>query len=66
MSQILFYAALVALGLVLIVLGLGIYSLFKGGDFSKNWSNKLMRLRVLMQAIAIILLMIFVWWTRGH
>ena len=66
MSQILFYAALVALGLVLIVLGLGIYSLFKGGDFSKNWSTKLMRLRVLMQAIAIILLMIFVWWTRGH
>ena len=66
MRPILFYAALVALGLVLIVLGLGIYSLFKGGDFSKNWSNKLMRLRVLMQAIAIILLMIFVWWTRGH
>ena len=41
-------------------LGLGIYSLAKGGEFAKNNSNKLMRLRVTFQAIAVALLMLFV------
>ena len=40
-------------------LGLGIYSLAKGGDFAKNNSNKLMRARVAAQAIAIALLILF-------
>ena len=45
----LIYAALAA---VSIVLALGIYSLFRGGEFGRSYSNKLMRLRVLTQAIA--------------
>ena len=44
------------LGVVAIVLILGIYTLFKGGDTSKKYSNKLMQLRVLLQFIAIIVL----------
>jgi heme/copper-type cytochrome/quinol oxidase subunit 2 len=44
------------LGVVAIVLILGIYTLFKGGDTSKKYSNKLMQLRVLLQFIAIIIL----------
>ena len=44
------------LGVVAIVLLLGIYTLFKGGDTSKKYSNKLMQLRVLLQFIAIIVL----------
>ena len=39
-------------------LGLGIYSLAKGGDFAKNNSNRLMRLRVIFQAIAVALLVL--------
>jgi len=31
--------------------------LFRGGDFGRSWSNKAMRLRVLMQFIAILVLM---------
>ena len=44
---------LIAVGVVLI---LGIGTLFKGGQTSKKYSNKLMQLRVLLQFIAIIVL----------
>jgi nitrogen fixation-related uncharacterized protein len=56
-------AALVA---VTAVLALGIYALFRGGDFGRSYSNKLMRLRVLMQAIAIAVLVTAVWWRTRH
>jgi heme/copper-type cytochrome/quinol oxidase subunit 2 len=46
------------LGAVGIVLILGIYTLFKGGDTSKKYSNKLMQLRVLLQFIAVIILVL--------
>jgi hypothetical protein len=55
----LIYAALAA---VATVLALGIYSLFRGGDFGRSWSNKLMRLRVLTQAVAVAVLVLAVWW----
>ena len=45
-----------ALAAVAITLGVGIYSLFRGGDFSRSWSNKLMRLRVILQFCAILIL----------
>jgi hypothetical protein len=57
MSNFLFN--LVGFGLlaaVAIVLLMGIYTLFKGGDTSKKYSNKLMQLRVLLQFIAIVVL----------
>jgi hypothetical protein len=56
-------AALIA---VVIVLALGIYALFRGGDFGRSYSNKLMRLRVVAQAIAIAVLMGAVWWRSSH
>jgi hypothetical protein len=55
----------VALGAVLITLGVGIYSLFRGGDFGRTWSNKLMRLRVVLQFCAILVVVAAAWW-RGH
>ena len=56
-------AALVA---VTIVLALGIYTLFRGGEVARSYSNKLMRLRVVMQAVAIAVLVAAFWWrTRG-
>ena len=58
----LIYAALAAVATVLAV---GLYSLFRGGDFGRSWSNKLMRLRVLTQAIAVAVLVLVVWW-RGQ
>ena len=48
------------------VLAFGIYSLFRGGDFARSNSNKLMRLRVVMQALAIVVLMGAVWYRARH
>tara|TARA_B100000073_G_scaffold31411_1_gene23867 strand:+ start:2958 stop:3161 length:204 start_codon:yes stop_codon:yes gene_type:complete len=53
---------LIAVGIVLI---LGIGTLFKGGDTSKKYSNKLMQLRVLLQFIAIILLIVFAYFFKN-
>jgi Hypoxia induced protein conserved region len=47
----------VAVGLVFLVLCAGLYTLWKGGDTARTWSNKLMRIRVLAQFIAIIIIM---------
>jgi uncharacterized membrane protein len=55
-----------SLAAVAIVLAVGIYSLFRGGDFARSYSNKLMRLRVLMQAIAVAILAGAIWWRTHH
>lgn len=55
----LFYSALAAMAGVLVVLGFGITSLVRGGDFREKWSNKLMRLRILLQAVAVVCLAAF-------
>ena len=55
-----------ALMAVTLVLALGIYALFRGGDFGRSYSNKLMRLRVLAQAVAIAVLVGAVWWRAHH
>ena len=51
---------------VLAVLIAGLYSMGKGGDFSRKWSNKLMRLRVALQAVAIVIIMIGFFLARHH
>ncbi len=56
----------VSLAAVLIALGLGLYALFRGGDFGRSWSNKLMRLRVLMQFIAVVVLVAAYYWRSNH
>ena len=58
------YLVPVALGAVFLTLMAGIYSLFRGGDFNRSYSNKLMRLRVLMQFIAIIVLMAALYFSK--
>jgi hypothetical protein len=50
---------LVALGLAavaLILLG-GLYTLWIGGETSRNWSNRLMRMRVLAQFITVLIIL---------
>ncbi|MDB5420832.1 MAG: hypothetical protein JWR59_779 [Brevundimonas sp.] len=57
---------LLAIAGVTITLGFGIYSLYRGGDYARSNSNKLMRLRVVMQATAVVLLMLGLWWKATH
>ena len=51
--------------IVAVVLVLGIGTLFKGGETSKKYSNKLMQLRVLFQLIAIIVLIGFAYFFKN-
>lgn len=44
-------------GATLLVLCVGIYAMFRGGSFNRSYSNKLMRLRVLLQFITIVIAM---------
>ena len=60
--KILSITLLIAVGIVLI---LGIGTLFKGGNTSKKYSNKLMQLRVLLQFIAIIALVAFAYFFKN-
>lgn len=53
-----------ALLAVTATLGWGIYSLYRGGEYARSRSNKLMRLRVVLQAVAIIILVIAFWWRK--
>ena len=52
--------------LVVIVLMIGLGGFAFGGDFNKKYANKLMRLRILLQAIAILLIIFFVYFSRGN
>ena len=56
---------IVLLIVVAVVLILGIGTLFKGGETSKKYSNKLMQLRVLLQFIAIIVLVCFAYFFKN-
>ena len=51
--------------LVVIVLMIGLGGFAFGGEFNKKYSNKLMRLRILLQAMAILLIIFFVYFSRG-
>jgi len=63
MSSFLTYLTLVVMALVALVLVRGLFNMLKGG--SGNTSNKLMQMRVLLQAIAIALMMLTLWITGG-
>ena len=49
-----------------LILCFGIFTLFRGGDFGRSWSNKAMRARVVAQFIAILVLVAAMWWTKMH
>ncbi len=55
MQLILNILIILVMGAVVVILGLGLWNMFRGGD--GNTSQKLMRARVIMQAVALALLM---------
>jgi hypothetical protein len=60
----------ILLGLALIAvaatLAMGFYALFRGGQFGRAWSNRLMRLRVVLQFVAILILAALFWLNQSH
>ena len=57
---------IIACVLVVIVLMIGLGGFAFGGEFNKRYANKIMRLRILLQAIAILLIIVFVYFSRGE
>jgi hypothetical protein len=53
------YLVPIAIGAVAIVLLLGLINMMRGG--SPNTSQKLMRLRVLLQFVAVVVIMLTIW-----
>ena len=58
MQFVLNFGLIIFSAAVFIVLTIGIIAMARGDSFNKNWSQKLMRMRVLLQAIAVLLIVI--------
>lgn len=56
----------VAIAAVAVTLGFGIRSLYQTGPEARSRSNRLMRLRVALQALAVVLLVVAMWWKSTH
>ena len=56
---------IVACLLVVIVLMIGLGGFAFGGEFNRKYANKIMCLRILLQAVAILLIILFVYFSRG-
>lgn len=63
MSTVTYVLAIIAMGLVAVVLVRGLINMGKGNN--PSLSNRLMQMRILLQAIAIILIMLTLWLTGG-
>jgi Hypoxia induced protein conserved region len=56
----------VAVGIVFLVLCMGLYTLFRGGAVAASWSNKLMRIRIAAQAVAIAIILAVLYFGQKH
>jgi hypothetical protein len=65
MQETVFILLIVAMAATLGVLFFGFYSMARGGEFNRRNANKLMRLRVVAQGVAILLFLLFVLLLRG-
>lgn len=61
----LFIVVAIAVLIVLFILLTGIGGFAKGGDFNRKHANRIMRYRIYAQAVAIVLILLFVLVRRG-
>lgn len=61
----LFILVVIAVAIVAIILLTGIGGFARGGDFNKKHANRIMRWRIYAQAVAIALILVFVYFRRG-
>lgn len=57
----LFILVAVACAVVVVILMVGVGGFARGGAFNAKYANKIMRLRLLAQFVAVILILVFVW-----
>ena len=46
------------------ILGWGVLTMARGGDYNVKNSNRIMRYRIIFQAIALIIILGLMWWQR--
>ncbi|MCC0063090.1 MAG: twin transmembrane helix small protein [Defluviimonas sp.] len=56
----LFYIVMLACFAVVVILMIGIGGFAKGGEFNRKHANRIMRYRIIAQAIAVALILLFV------
>lgn len=56
----LYYIVVGAVLLVLIILMIGLGSFTSGGEFNRKYANKLMRMRIIAQALAVGLILLYI------
>ncbi|HHY48650.1 MAG: twin transmembrane helix small protein [Pseudomonadota bacterium] len=61
----LFWIVAAACIAVLVILLIGIGGFAKGGDFNRKHANRIMRYRIAAQAVAVALILLFVWLRRS-
>lgn len=61
-DQSLFFVTMLAVGVVIAILLTGIGGFARGGEFNRKHGNRMMRWRLYAQAVALIILMGFLWW----
>ena len=61
----LFILVLIAVGITVLILLTGIGGFARGGNFNRKYANKVMRARIVAQAIAIALILLFVYLRRS-
>jgi Hypoxia induced protein conserved region len=61
----LFILVIIAVASVAVILLTGIGGFAKGGDFNRKHANRIMRWRIYAQAVAIALILLFVYMRRG-
>ncbi len=64
-SDPLFLLVIISMAVVAIILLIGIGGFGRGGEFNKKYANKLMRMRIMAQFVAVILILIFVYFARS-
>ena len=57
----LFYIVIGAILLVLVILMFGLGTFTRGGEFNRKYANKIMRARIIAQAVAVLLILLFVY-----
>ena len=62
MDQIILFAAL---SIVAGILGWGVLTMARGGEYNIKNSNRVMRYRIIFQAIALVVILLLIWWKRG-
>lgn len=66
MGSVLDILIILAIVAVAVTLAFGVRSLYRTGPEARLHSNRLMRLRVALQALAVVLLVAGMWWKSTH